>query len=185
MAANLTVLLKSHAGLGHLNADHFGLLAARSTVGSARVKAECPPNTLLRTTPHQKRFSCGIYRERERQTDRQTQRDREREGGREREREREREIVMSTHTMSHTHLPMHEQVNTAHAHSHIHKPLNSFRVYVRVSSQVKIFFNDGSLNKHFTCFFFFFLHQAIITINSERERERGRGEGSCKSEQRK
>ena len=59
------------------------------------------------------------------------------------------------------------------------------------SSQVKIFFNDGSLNKHFTCFFFF-LHQAIRTINYEREKERevcgggGRGgEESCKSEQTK
>ena len=37
------------------------------------------------------------------------------------------------------------------------------------SSQVKFFFNDGLLNKHFTCFF---LHQAIRTINYEREKER-------------
>ena len=26
------------------------------------------------------------------------------------------------------------------------------------SSQVNIFFNDGALNKHFSCFFFYFLH---------------------------
>ena len=55
-----------------------------------------------------------------------------------------------------------------------------------MSSQVKIFFNDGLLNKHFTCFF---LHQAIRTINYEREQKievRGEGEEeSCKSEETK
>ena len=60
-----------------------------------------------------------------------------------------------------------EQASTSPAqlHSDVHKDAVFGQVREKVigkgcqvkSSQVKIFFNDGSLNKHFTSFFFFYI----------------------------